>query len=181
MMDVLINFEEHGHLFCCASNEFNVTIKKVLSNILIHETECTYTLTNGHGVRKIKCIICLQIVYDDGQFVICDECCRTCINQCTLISVTDADIFICRITSNDYWDDLDSCSELAAFREGFYKNKSYHNKRSLLKHFVDCSHKLIHRFYHSVSILFLLSLYDSNSHCNILNVDVVTYIFNFIY
>lgn len=59
--------------------------------------------------------------------------------------------------------------------------KCYHDKNSLLKYFVGCSHKLVHRFYHTVPILLLLALRDPNANCNVLNVDIIMHIFRFIY
>lgn len=179
-MDALINFKIKGHLFECDPNEFNTKIKNVLSNILIHRME--YFMNNDViDIRKIRCIICWQFELDNSWFLICEECCKTCINYSVLISIVKSHIYICHVTCDDYWDDLDSCSELIKRRERFYKNKYYHDKSSFLKYFVTCSFKLIHRFYHAVPILFLLSLHDQNSDCYTLNKDVIMCIFNFIY
>lgn len=177
-MDALINFEHNGRLFECDPDEFNITIKSVLTDILVHQfipiidRNCQY--------RQLKCISCWQIVNDNSLFLICDQCCKACIGENKLIAIMSYDVFICYKTHHNYWREIGTQS-LNKNIKSFYKSDYYNDKSSWLKYFVNSSHKLINRFYHSVPILFLLALRDPKSDCSVLNRDIVFFTFKFIY
>lgn len=206
-MDELINFVEMRHLFKCAPDKFNITIKSILINMLINKMLCTKPHRERHMLfpgrfcvspeerkkqfkiqrnadnGKVRCIICRQFEVDNSEFVICNECCKVCINENVLIAIGNI-IFVCcktNIVWNNYWGDVDSNPLLGDIRDKLYNNENYNNKGSLLKYFVDNTHKLVHRFYHTVPILFLLSLCDLQSFSGKLNKDIIFFIFKFIY
>lgn len=179
MMGELINFETNGYLFRCCPDDFNIIMRDTLTNILIHRFVPTTGWSYEH--RPIKCIICWQFVIDNSRFLICEDCCETCIDENILIAIMYTNVLICYKSRYHYWCEIDAGSHINKRFKKLYENEYYNDHSSLLEYFTDCSYKLIDRFYHTTPILFLFALNDPNSDCNILNKDIVTYIFDFIY
>ena len=177
MMDVLFSFEHNGYLFKCAHDEFDIKIKDVLTDILIHKLRFTKDMQQykDYGMRPVKCIICQQCVFDDSWFVICNECCKLCIGEDILIAII-RDIYICHRLNNGSWRNIDPFALESVWKK-IYNSEHYNNKNSLVKYFIDCLHQLTHRFYHTAPTLLLLSLYDPQSGCSVLNKDIVFYMF----
>lgn len=173
-MDILISFKNGSQLFKCDPSNFAVAIKDVLTNILICDKMRDERFNGLNVIKKVKCIICWQYEFDDSQFVICNKCCKLCINENIIIALTRG-TYVCRKSDSNYWFGISDLN--GTFRANMY----YHDINSLLKYFINCSHKLVHRFYHTVPILLLSALRDPNANCNVLNVDIIMYIFRFIY
>lgn len=167
-MNELINFVDSGILFKCDPIEFNDKIRNVLTDIFVYNparvrfdgiyNHARERFENTHDpvyerfeeIYKLRCIICWQIVFDDSFFVICNDCCRTCINKNILISVS-RNVYVCHKLRNNYWGNIDEHVALRLIRKSVYDDDNYDDKCSLLKYFINSSHKLIHRFYHVVS------------------------------
>ena len=173
-MDALISFKNGSHLFKCDPDDFTVVIKDTLTNILIRDMTRDGRFCVSNMIKKVKCIICWQHEFDDSSFIICKECCKLCVNADIIIAM-NMHTYVCNKRNDGYWFDMSGNFGILRATE------HYHNKSELLKYFIDHSHGLIHRFYHTVPILFLLSLCDPNSDCNVLNRDVIFYIFGLIY
>ena len=171
-MDIFEYFCNNNCLFKCRPNQFNGTIKKTLEQLLL----CDHLITkHGHHIYNInivKCIICLQICnltidHRNVKFVICAECCSKCTNM-------HVSIIICRFTG--CWNTQDKLI-ITLYRHTRYNVNYYNIARTLINN----SHALVHRYYHYVPIMFMLSILDHNSSCFVLNYDVVMYTLKLIY
>ena len=182
-MDPLTHFYNNGCLFKCDALMFNDTIKSVLTNLLTYQKidfEYSY-MFKLHDVA-IKCIICTQIVPINNMkslgssFLICKNCCNECTNKRTIMTLYTR-IFMGHFCLN--WDVYDNYVYLFVKKDvrPVYLIDTDEIKTGMINN----SHKLRHRYYHTIPIMFIMSISDNNSHCNELNLDAVKYILSFIY
>ena len=167
-MNPLVSFYNNGWLFRCNKNEFDDNIKNVLTKLFSYCIIDRAQIYIFH-LHNVKCIICLQLISTNintfifNPFLICDSCCNVCIGHHIFI-----EFFVSR----------PSCSIKSVWTNG--KRPFYHG-RGNPQSFIDHSHKLIHRFYHVVPIMFIMAISDRNSHCHMLNGDIMMHMLQFIY
>lgn len=177
-MDFLVHFHNNKFLFKCDKSMFKLFIKSVLKNLVSNDPICDETLSYIFETHNstIKCLICLQVINNfdmeliTKSFLICDNCCDVCINKRLFVWFS-----LHKLYRSVYSRVLKYDNHL---RTHFDIGELDFNDRHAL---INNSHKLVHRFYHVIPIMFLLSISDYNSHCNELNRDVITYIIKFIY
>ena len=122
-----------------------------------------------------KCIICAQVITPiinlklSSPFLICDECCYECIGDRNFIEFTKFDL-TCKI-----------CPHRFVCNYRMYNHYRYYVSSHFVNSLMNNSHKLMHRFYHTVPIIFLISRTDHNSYCCGLIMDVMIHILKFIY
>lgn len=179
-MDALVNFCNNGRFIDCGPNEFNNIIKHTLMRLLLKKLsgENQYqvffdSINRDYSDRILKCIICVRNMRDNSEFLVCNECCKICIDEDIIISIlkdeSRFEVVLCQFDGG-YWVDT---------YEHFLCDND--NDKIILKMFIDNSHKLIHRFYHTVPITFLMSIFDPKSSCSILTWDIIIHIIKFIY
>lgn len=173
-MDILTHYHHNKCLFKCDKILFANNIKNVLTKLFSHD-DVNYDLSYIFTMcdRYIKCTTCLQIICTvnmslTNPFLICDNCVHACIGEHVYVELYDSGPFG-KIFS--YWFKYENNGY--AFTGMRYATYKYT--------LIDNSHKLIHRFYHDVEIILLLSISDINSYCNVLNFDVIIHILRFIY
>ena len=182
-MDSLIHFHFNKCLFNCDKQEFNVSIKLALTKLFSYDDvkpsqNYIFNYCYEHG----KCIICSQKVSTiniksiTSPLVICSLCCYECDVEFAIIEFFKPcfDKYL-----NTYWVTYNSDYDTY---EGRYD--TIHEGRMMQSnatHFIDNSHKLIHRFYHTTILIFLMAITDGKSYCNELNLDVIIHMLKFIY
>ena len=164
--------------FKCEKNMFKYCIKDVFTDLFTLESLDVNRLHIFELHNSItKCIVCLQLILTvnmknvDSSFLICDECCNSCIDQYIFIEFYASTIFQ---QINSHWFRYD-------IRAHKYMNAATIRYNIGEATFINNSYKLIHRYYHTVPIIFLLSTLDINSCNNGLNLDIIVYILKFIY
>lgn len=177
-MDQLVHFYHNQCLFKCDKNMFNDVIKYVLTKLFLHDENIvdkthTYIFELQNGVTK--CIICSQLILTinmkqvESSILICSECCNKCVNNHIFIELYLR--YYGEHGLRSYWFIFDNDAH-RYIGASLIRNDT---------HFINNSHKLIHRFYHIVPIIFLMSPLDVNSYCHDLNLDVMLHILKFIY
>lgn len=162
-MDHLINFDMKGSLFECKMSDFDDTIKTVLTKIISIKPNEHHRSPFYNFEDEVKCMMCLQWVRSQYLFAICNNCVRCCTYGFR------GPLFVER---------------LATYGKRFYIGLvcddvilTFLN----INNFINNSHKLFHRFYQIVPILFILSINDENSLTHVLNNDIIMYIIKIIY
>lgn len=174
-MEQLKHFYNNKRLFKCDKNMFDSNVQDVLTKLFSCDAVDKTQLYIWDRHIITKCIICSQIVSNDimklfeTSFIICSGCCETCIDKNMYVE-------FCPNTINNIGSFLYSYDEVVGTYVRFVDFYKY-NMWSVSHHFVDNSHKLIHRFYHTTTIIFLMHMFDTNE----LNLDVTMYILKFIY
>lgn len=194
-MDLLIHFYEHKCLFKCDKRMFNVNVKCALTKLFSRENinEHQFFVLTHHHVN-VRCIICLQIVstigskYATSSFVICSSCCHDCNPEFALVAITVSNV-IGNMRSS-------IVQNVISYERSYrieYSNVDHKNMaryeinnvgfmvRPNSKNFINNSYKLMHRFYHTTILIFLMAISDHNSHRNTLNMDITFHILRFIY
>lgn len=113
--------------------------------------------------------MCTQVIRTNkmdlinSPFLICDQCNYACIGEYMFTEFwKDSNII------NSYW--------------FYYERKGvmcYTKTHKMI--FNNNSHKLVHRYYHTVMIIFLMARLDNSSYCCDLILDVIMYMLKFIY
>lgn len=192
-MDILEHFYNNKCLFKCDQNCFDHEIKRTLETLLLNNQIISKNVVHlFDNVKITKCIICLQSVIDNGDYVICDNCCNTCINKKIKISIFGLQHgifrvitrYICFNIGGCYGWHYSRCCNLIKYFPNIEQN--HNNSKCNIQHivsklFINNSYKLIRRFFNTVSIIFLMSSNDVHSLCHMLNPDVIMYILKFIY
>lgn len=182
-MDSLIRFRYNKCLFKCDPHMFNNNMKNVLTKLFSKgkvDSSNFHIFHNYHGT--IRCIICLQMISTvnmimvGSPFMICSKCCYVCNAEFDIIRFYALSVpgYI-----GSTWIIYDK--RIHKYVARYEPNCNELVLQSNIKNFICHSHKLIHRFFHTTPIIFLLSITDINSHCNQLNLDVMIHIFKFIY
>lgn len=197
-MDILSQFCDNGHLFRCEHDQFNDHIKTALINILLNKYQPkmkvsrTFLQHCSQYFSMKKCMICCQLIFNDHNFIICDECCYICINNKLVIVIIPRNYGIRRLICQKYgskiiWNPISMIhNHFPQFVPNSYVKMDTsemieYSHTLILRLFVNNSHKLLHRFYHTTSIIFLTSINDNKSLCSVFNLDIVIYILKFIY
>lgn len=203
-MDYLTQFHNDKYLFKCEKNTFDYNIKSALTKIFSCNTIYETQMYIFNCDKIVKCLICLQLIpIEDGlliftkdkytssiltkngqfyvpsskykytigmrliinyaPFMICDECCNKCIDEHKFIAFYD---IMLNYKIDTQWIEPHVISK-------------YRTEKHTI--FINNSHKLIHRFYHTGPILFIMSTSDHNSYSHEINLDIITHIFQFIY
>ena len=180
-MDYLKNVDENGVLFKCEQSQFNDTIKLALTKISFIEYYDDTSLLYRDGIVS-KCMICLQCAFSEYKYVICETCVTTCSHYCSIVPLSY---------------NMEKCVTCSHYHilGPLFMTRFCHNRRYSigllhmclnltdheLNHFIKNSHKLFHKYYHTDSILFMLSINDVNSLTCVLNHDIIMYIIKLIY
>ena len=172
-MDILEYFCNNKCMFKCDPNKFNHIIKESLKRLLLWSHFVTKRDEHHiYHIDTVRCMICLQIckfdTHHNVHFAICEICCLKCTNKHVSIMMYDYSI--------GFWDSSDvlitTLSHDQRYNFGYY---------SVAHNVVDNSHVLVHRYYHVIPIMFILSISDRNSSCYALNHDIVMFILKLIY
>lgn len=182
MMNYLTSFYKNKYLFTCPQDQFDDNIKPTLLSIfscdIQNDTQHVLNIDNNYGKRN--CIICLHNVCGYGNFIVCDKCCDVCLNKDITIEINTNLTFISHricYKYQNYWIPVRNHIIHEYFPD--LVSKHYVNEKyGVLAMFVDNSHKLIHRFYHTTLIIFLMTIYDTNSSIYVLHMDIIKYICN---
>lgn len=165
-----MHFYYHRCLFKRDKREFNDNIKCVLIKLFSHNAiNDTQLHMFRSRTRIVNCMICLQVIHTinmrfvTSTFLICNICCNECINISAYV---------------EFWNQHDKI-EMYWFVHNDDTSIDAIFNRSM--HMINNSHKLIHRFYNTTIITFLLSKLDNDSYCHDLNLDVMLHVLKFIY
>ena len=172
-MDIFEYFCNNKCLFKCDPNDFNHSIKELLKRLLLWPyLETKRNDYHIYHIDTLRCMVCLQIcesnTYRGVKFTICRICCMKCTEIHFSIIMYDHSIGI--------WDARYSL--ITTLDCDPRSNFGYH---SVAYKLINNSHALVHRYYHYVPIMFMLSILDHNSSCFVLNYDVVMYTLKLIY
>lgn len=179
-MDLLVQFHRNKCLFNCDKSMFALNIKCALSTLFSYN-KCDDAQSHIFKIGNIvRCIICLHVIHVNikrfivSPFVICNNCCYECINKSMFIE------FYVSVTYNEIYS---SWLVYDNYARVYLSKYIFNHVRKLLKKekLIDNSHKLIHRFYHTTMIIFLMAISDHSSRCNVLNTDIIFHILRFIY
>lgn len=188
-MNYLTSFYKNKCLFKCPQDQFNDNIKTTLSSILScnSQSDILHILDMDNYYGKRTCIICLHSAYGCGNFIICNKCCNICLNKSVTIEINTSSTLISSHICYKFrarWIPMyhTICEHFPNLAS---KNYEY-RKDEVLTMIINSSHKLIHRYYHTNLITFLMLIYDSKSSIYVLHLDVIkyilyTYIANFFY
>lgn len=170
----MTHLHDNEYLFKQSSHKHD--IKTTLLNVINDDTLIIFNIDNYDDMKN--CIMCVHNVYFGQKFGLYRDCCNDCLHHIvvkmgTLLPIIPYNIIYKHI---NYWILVSN----DAFRKNFTDVSSIKNNefQSL---FVNIPHKLIYTFYHTTSIIFLLSMCDNKSSLYTLGIDIIKYILRFIY
>lgn len=178
-MNLLAHFYRNKCLSKCNKQSFYYEIDSMLGELFGFDMadDSQLYMFKLHG--DAKCITCLQTIdivnmkFIESPMLICDKCCNRCIGIPAFFEFNVTENIHLLISRLIIYDDSES-------------KYIQHNKGSTIfcinsQKLRNNSHKLIHRFYHTIPIILLMSISDYKSHCYGLNLDIICYILTFIY
>lgn len=181
-MDTLTKFNSYDHIKSIEyPNDPHNTFKKMVLHLLfcdlknMDESLCVFNIDNHDDMKS--CITCSHSSWRYDVYCLYDELCSVCVNR-KLINNGSILPFVPRQIFYNYGNCWITLSYFG-FRKHFPITILNHDET--VRSFIDNPKKLIYKFYHKTSIIFLMSTHDGGSSCYELNSDIRKYILGFIY